>query len=174
MSNICSFSMENTHNNVEFGVLQKTSKQSLILIFFQIGRGETPLPYPPPARHFVYTNSTPPPTQNVLDPPLTGELYEISSGVVLDNWTFITPPPPLRISTEANLVFYSSLWSRIVLRLHDYLGVCLSILTNSVNQATLLPRPPELRGIVLTLSVCIYVCLWVRPMKISMCNISVI
>ena len=53
MSNICSFSMENTHNNVEFGVLQKTSKQSLILIFFQIGRGDTPLPYPPPARHFV-------------------------------------------------------------------------------------------------------------------------
>ena len=30
MSNICSLSMDNTHNNVEFGVLQKTSKQSLI------------------------------------------------------------------------------------------------------------------------------------------------
>ena len=40
MSNICSFIMENTHNNVEFGVLgvlQKTSKQILFLIFFQMG-----------------------------------------------------------------------------------------------------------------------------------------
>ena len=34
MSNICSLSMENTQNNVEFGVLQKTSKQSLISFFF--------------------------------------------------------------------------------------------------------------------------------------------
>ena len=51
MSNICPISMENTHNNVEFGVIQKTSKQSLISIFFYIGRGDTPpppLPYPPP------------------------------------------------------------------------------------------------------------------------------
>ena len=46
MSNICSLSMDNTHNNVEFGVFQKTSKQSLISIFFYIGRGDTPLPYP--------------------------------------------------------------------------------------------------------------------------------
>ena len=30
MSNICSLSMDNTHNNDEFGMLQKTSKQSLI------------------------------------------------------------------------------------------------------------------------------------------------
>ena len=35
-------SILNTHNNVEFGVLQKTSKQSLISIFFYIGRGDTP------------------------------------------------------------------------------------------------------------------------------------
>ena len=38
MSNICPLSMENTHNNVEFGVLQKTSKHSLISIFFYIGK----------------------------------------------------------------------------------------------------------------------------------------
>ena len=52
MSNICSFSMENTHHNVEFGVLQKTSKQSLISIFFNC------------------LHKLEPPTHNFLDPPL--------------------------------------------------------------------------------------------------------
>ena len=42
MSNICPLSMENKHDNVEFGVLQKTSKQSLIV-----------RPYPPRARDIV-------------------------------------------------------------------------------------------------------------------------
>ena len=68
MSNICSFSMENTHNNVEFGVLQKTSKQSLISILFNIGRGDTPLPYPPPGRNFV-PRSRLCPCLHKLDPP---------------------------------------------------------------------------------------------------------
>ena len=77
MSNICSFSMENTHNNVEFGVLQKTSKQSLILIFFLIGRGDTPPPIPTPRSALrpsikgfalVYTNSTPPPIISYIRP----------------------------------------------------------------------------------------------------------
>ena len=70
MSNICSLSMENTHTNVEFWVIQKTSKQSLISIFFYIGRGPHPLPYPPPSRYFVprsrasplLTQTQPPPT----------------------------------------------------------------------------------------------------------------
>ena len=77
MSNICSFSMENTHNNVEFGVLQKTSKQSLILIFFQIGRGDTPShTHPPLGTSSLDQGLCPclhkldPPTQNFLDPPL--------------------------------------------------------------------------------------------------------
>ena len=39
--------------NTDFGVLQKSSKHFLISIFFQMGRGDTPLPDPPPARHFV-------------------------------------------------------------------------------------------------------------------------
>ena len=38
--------MENTHKSVEFGMLQKTSKQSLI--FFCIGMGDTPSHTPPP------------------------------------------------------------------------------------------------------------------------------
>ena len=79
MSNICSLSMDNTHNNVEFGVLQKTSKQSLISMFFYIGRGDTPLPYQAPARDFVpqskaspvITQNLNPPTHNFLDPPLS-------------------------------------------------------------------------------------------------------
>ena len=48
MSNICSLSMDNTHNNVEFGVLQKTSKQSLISIFVYLGRGGHLPPIPTP------------------------------------------------------------------------------------------------------------------------------
>ena len=47
MSNICSLSMDNTHNNVEFGVLQKTSKQSLISIFL-LNREGGGHPLPPP------------------------------------------------------------------------------------------------------------------------------
>ena len=71
--------MDNTHNNVEFGVLQKTSKQSLISIFFYIGTGGHPPPIPTPARHFVPRSRAsplltqtrpPPPTHNFLDPPL--------------------------------------------------------------------------------------------------------
>ena len=55
--------MDNTHNNVEFGVLQKTSKQSLISIFFYIKRGDTPLPYPPAlgTSSLDYTKTGPPP-----------------------------------------------------------------------------------------------------------------
>ena len=90
MSNICSFSMENTHNNVEFGVLQKTSKQSLILIFFQIGRGKTPFhTHPPLGTSFLDQGLRPclhkldPPTQNFLDPPLHRCLLKTTLGVQL-------------------------------------------------------------------------------------------
>ena len=51
--------MEKTRTNVEFGVLQKTSKQSLISIFFAL----------------VYTKLDPP-THNFLDPPLAFEAVE--------------------------------------------------------------------------------------------------
>ena len=64
MSNICSLSMDNTHNNVEFGVLQKTSKQSLISIFFYIGRGDT----------LDYTKTGPPPTISWIRPCLSNLL----------------------------------------------------------------------------------------------------
>ena len=60
-----------------FTCLRKTSKQSLISILFYIGRGDIPLLYPPPARHFVprsraspLLTQTQPPTHNFLDPPL--------------------------------------------------------------------------------------------------------
>ena len=52
MSYICSLGIENTHTNVEFGVLHKTSKQSLISIFFYKARPsplltQTRPPHPP-------------------------------------------------------------------------------------------------------------------------------
>ena len=114
MSNICSFSMANTHNNVEFGVLQKTYKQSLISIFFKIREGgnHPPIPTPrsalrPSIKGFalVYTNSTP--THNFLDPP-----------PVLD---FLSSPVPDRFTSKVaglgrdSLIYYggaiSLFWS---------------------------------------------------------------
>ena len=94
MSNIWSLSMANTHNNVEFGVLQKTSKQSLISIFFYIRRGDTPLPYPPPARNFVPRSRAspllrqirpPPPTRSFLDPPLIVYRFLLSLSTIWRN-----------------------------------------------------------------------------------------
>ena len=67
--------MENAHNNVEFGVLQKTSKQSLISIFFYIGRGNTP-------SHSPLLTQTRPPTHHFLDPPLV----IMASGYILSSW----------------------------------------------------------------------------------------
>ena len=64
--------------NTDFGVLQKSSKHFLISIFFQMGRGDTLLPHPPPARHFVPRTRASslsmsihaPPFPQILDPPL--------------------------------------------------------------------------------------------------------
>ena len=88
MSSICSFSMEKTHTNVEFGVLQKTSKQSLISIFFQIGRGTPPSHTHPPLGTSSLDQGLrpclhqldPPPTHNFLDPPLPFAAYVLTVG----------------------------------------------------------------------------------------------
>ena len=73
--------------NTDFGVLQKSSKHFLISIFFQMGRGDIPLPDPPPAWHFVpRTRASPlsitihaPPFHQILDPPLQWELRLLES-----------------------------------------------------------------------------------------------
>ena len=57
--------------NTDFGVLQKSSKHFLISIFFQMGRGDTPLPDPPPARHFVPRTRASPLSMTIHAPPST-------------------------------------------------------------------------------------------------------
>ena len=57
--------------NTDFGVLQKSSKHFLISIFFQVGRGDTPLPDPPPARHFVPRTRASPLSMTIHAPPST-------------------------------------------------------------------------------------------------------
>ena len=81
MSNICSLSMGNTHNNVEFGVLQKTSKQSLISIFFHIGEGGHPPPIP----------THPPLGTSSLDHGIHPSLHELDPQV---SQIRPCPPPP--------------------------------------------------------------------------------
>ena len=57
--------------NTDFGVLQKSSKHFLISIFFQMGRGDTPLPHPPPARHFLPRTRASPLSMTIHAPPST-------------------------------------------------------------------------------------------------------
>ena len=56
--------------NRDFGVLQKSSKHFLISIFFHMGRGDTPLPDPPPAPHFVPRTRASPLSMTIHAPPL--------------------------------------------------------------------------------------------------------
>ena len=57
--------------NTDFSVLQKSSKHFLISIFFHKGRGDTPLPDPPPARHFVPRTRASPLFGTIHAPPST-------------------------------------------------------------------------------------------------------
>ena len=58
--------------NTDFGVLQKSSRHFLIYIFFQMGRGgDTPLPDPPPTRHFVPRTRALPLFMTIRAPPST-------------------------------------------------------------------------------------------------------
>ena len=76
--------------NTDFSVLQKSSKHFLISIFFHKGRGDTPLPDPPPARHFLpRTRASPlfgtihaPPFHQILDPPLNGICLPLITNIV--------------------------------------------------------------------------------------------